>query len=128
LLGAAVQYLFTQSAERKKQYQELRTRAYVDFPKSSAGIAMAQKSENAEKEFEFRILMTDAKARIGIYGSKTVVGTTAEFFRKHGALTSAPALSSYLQVVTAMRADAPGGEASISKADFGQLLFSANVE
>ena len=128
LLGAGVQYLLARRTETAKRFQELRTQSYVDFIKSAAGIAIAQKRQDTEKDFEATILMTDAKARIAIYGSPAVAAATAEFFRKHGALTSLDAYRSYVRIVSAMRADAAGGESPIPNIDIGQLILSEDVD
>ncbi len=127
LLGALVQYLFGQRVELARHYQGLRTASYVDFIKSIAGIAMAQKMKSPERELEFSIMMVDAKSRIGIYGSEPVVAATAEFFRRHGALTSALAFSSFLAIVAPMRSETPGGETAISTANLSQLLFGVDA-
>ena len=78
LLGAGAQYLLARRTESAKHFQELRTRSYVDFLKSTAGTVIAQRTQNSEKESEASVLMIDAKARIAIYGSPV---SRAERFR-----------------------------------------------
>ena len=79
LLGAGAQYLLARRTESAKHFQELRTRSYVDFLKSTAGTVIAQRTQNSEKESEASVLMIDAKARIAIYGSPAVAAATADF-------------------------------------------------
>ncbi len=128
LLGATAQYFFNQHSEAARNYRDLRTAAYVDFIRSAGGIAIAQRGENPEREAEFMSLMADAKARIAIYGSKLVVAATADFFRKHGNLSSPAALRSFAAIVVTMRSETPGGEESIPDQDIGQLLFSFDLQ
>jgi hypothetical protein len=128
MLAAASQYYFSRRTESAKNYQTLRTTAYVDFIRSTAEIAMSQKVQDREKELEGSINMADAKARIGIYGSERVVAAIATFFRDHGALTSAAAYLSFIQIVATMRSETSGGEEAIPFANIGQLLFGNDVE
>jgi uncharacterized protein (DUF433 family) len=127
LLGAGAQYFFSQRTDVDNQYRLLRTNAYVDFIKSTAGIAIAQKMNDPAKQLEFTIQLTDAKSRIGLYGSKAVVSATADFFRKYAALKSPEALSSFSSIVTTMRAETRGGDEKIPNADVGQLLFGIDL-
>ncbi len=128
LLGAGAQHFFTQRGESAKHFQDLRTQSYVDFIKATAGIAIAQKNQQPEKEFESTALMTEAKARIAIYGSPSVASATADFFRRYGALTSPDAFKSFVSIVSSMRADTPGGETRIPNLDIGQLILGVDVE
>jgi hypothetical protein len=127
MLTAASQYYFTRMTESSKTYQNLRTTAYVDFIRSTAEIAMSQKMQDKEKELKGSINLTDAKGRIGIYGSKQVVAAIAAFFRNYGALTSPAAYSAFLEIVRTMRSETPGGEEAIPIANMGQLLFSDDL-
>jgi hypothetical protein len=43
IVGASLQYLFSRLTENGKASDKLRTDAYVDFIKSCAGVAMAQR-------------------------------------------------------------------------------------
>ncbi len=86
MLAAASQYYFSRRRRSSKIYQSLRTTAHVDFIRSTAEIAMSQKSQNKEKELQGSISMTDAKGRIAIYGSKQVVAAITSFFRNREAL------------------------------------------
>jgi hypothetical protein len=90
LLGAGATYLLTLRTESKKNYSRLRSDAYIDFIKSTSGLAIAQKLQNAEKAFEYSEQITDAKVRIAIYGSRTVAEALAEFFRDHSVISSIP--------------------------------------
>ncbi len=126
IVGATLQYLYAQRTEITKHYQELRSNAYVDFIKSTAGIAISQKKGDAEKELEFTILMADAKARVAIYGDKAVVDAMAEFFRKYGALQSPDAISVFVSLVHRMRQETVGIKQNVLDKEISQLLFSVD--
>jgi hypothetical protein len=72
--------------------------------------------------------MTDAKARIAIYGSPAVAATVADFFRRHRSLASPEAFRSFVRIVAAMRGETLGGDIAIPNADIGQLILSVDVE
>ena len=86
IVGGYAQYFYGRRAEVTKQLQSLKNQAYVDFVKSVAGVAIAQKAQNKEKELEFSILLADAKSRIAVYGDKEVVEGIATFYRMQGCL------------------------------------------
>ncbi|MGH9803004.1 MAG: hypothetical protein ACRD82_21775, partial [Blastocatellia bacterium] len=50
IVGGYAQYLYGRRAEATKQLQALKNQAYVDFVKSVAGMASAQRFKNKEKE------------------------------------------------------------------------------
>ena len=127
ILGAGIQYVFTSRVENKKHFQQLRTSAYVDFLKSTAGTAISQKKQDPEGETAAIALMTDAKSRIAIYGSPEVAAAVADFFRHHGALTTPESFAAFVDIVAVMRADTPNVDATVSRSDIGQLVVGADV-
>jgi hypothetical protein len=69
-------------SETIKQLQSIRAAAYADFVRGVAGLGVIQSKpvrsgEDFVKEQEFMILIAEAKARIAIYGSKSVVHSMA---------------------------------------------------
>ena len=88
---------------------------------------MAQKMDNKDKELDASITLTDAKARIAIYGSKSVAAAAGEFFKKYGDLDSDGALNLFTQIIAKMRSETTGGKEPISNADIQRLLFDRDV-
>ena len=127
IIGVTAQYIFGRRVEQTKHYRELRTKAYIDFVKSTATISVARGSRNADREFDGSVLLADARARIAIYGSHQVVALVADFFRKYGVLSSPKAYVSFVAIVSAMRGESSGGEIGIPSEDIGQLLLSTDV-
>jgi ATP-dependent protease HslVU (ClpYQ) peptidase subunit len=72
LLGAAATYVFAVRAESDRNYQRLRTEAYVDLIRSVAAVAIAERQADMPKEAEATALLADAKTRIAVYGSAEV--------------------------------------------------------
>jgi predicted ATP-grasp superfamily ATP-dependent carboligase len=126
MVGATLQYLYGKRAETSKQLQTLKNQAYVDFVKSVAGMASAQRFKNKEKEFEVSILLADARARIAVYGSKEVIEGIAAFYRTHGLLATPEAMSSFVEVIQKMRKQAVDKDESISDKELSQLLFGTD--
>lgn len=122
LLGASLQYHFTRRNELTKHYENLKTQAYVDFAKSAAGIALWQRTGNAEEEMKAKILMTDAKCRIAIYGSRQVVENLANFFRNHGALETPEAVAAFIVAIQAMREESAITKDKVTDKEIRQLV------
>lgn len=124
LLGAAATYVFAVRAESGRNYQRLRTEAYVDLIRSVAAIAIAQRQADAPKEAEATALLADAKTRIAVYGSAKVASTLATFYRDHGTLDTPAASTSFANIVLQMRAETRNAKTTLSARDIGQILFS----
>ncbi len=126
MAGASLQYYFSRSTEARKQLMMSRTTAYVDFIRATAGIALYQRRGNAEKEDENIALMTDAKTRIAVYGSKPVVEALAAFWRGGAALNSPERLHAFVVVCQRMREDSTAKEEPVLDKELSQLLFGAD--
>jgi hypothetical protein len=126
MIGATLQYFYGKRAEATKSLQAQKNQAYVDFVKSVAGITIAQRHQNREKELEFTILLADARARIAVYGNKEVIKVIADFFREHGTLQSPKAMSSFVEVAQKMRGQAVDKGESVTDKELSQLLFSTD--
>ncbi len=123
IVGAVLTYRFKLSANLSEQYEALKSQAYLDFVGAAAGISIAQKTNDTSREAESLELMTNAKIRIAILGSKNVASKTADFFRNYGALDSPDAYMSFDLIIQEMRKDLAKNE-EIEVNDINQLLFS----
>ena len=61
IIGVGLQYIFGIIAESSKQYQNLKSQAYVDFIKSVARRTITQRQQDIQGESSFLTLMIDAK-------------------------------------------------------------------
>jgi flagellar motor component MotA len=105
VIGAILQYIFSRSTESLKQHQTLKAQSYVDFVKSLAGITIAQRHHNKGRELESTILLADSKARVAIYGSKSVIESIANFFSRYGEITSPESITSFIEIIQKMRSE-----------------------
>jgi hypothetical protein len=103
-VGAAVQYWAGKSLEQRKHFQELRSRAYVDFLTAVATIAQSHGTHAGA-----RTELTDAKVRISVYGTATVVHALAAFAATDQVLGSVSTNRAFAQLVQAMRKDSAAG-------------------
>jgi hypothetical protein len=112
--GAFIKHLLDRRAERRRQAQEVRFAAYVDFLKAVAGLAQERTRENLAQA-------ADAKTRIAIYGSKSVAEQLSRFLAASGSLATGEGRDSLVPVVETMRREARCGD--LSRADIKNLLF-----
>jgi hypothetical protein len=115
ITGSGLTYFLNRKTEYAKQFQLLRTQAYVDFIKGWAGMGRSQFFGDKEKELEYTILTVESKARISIYGSEKVVKKLAEFIREYNETISQEGAKSYSELINIMRNESIGVEDSITK-------------
>jgi len=125
--GASLQFLFSKRSENRKQQNLLKTTAYTDFLKANAGIAITQRFSDKEKEMENFILLTDAKARICIYGSDSVIESITEFERFDPVLDNPKAYKIFTSIVSEMRKDNLNVK-DIELNNISQLILGTNIE
>lgn len=127
LLGAIVQYRISKSTEDYKQQQSLRTQAYADFLRGTAGVGIAQRAANKNKELENLMLMMDAKARICVYGSKPVVDKLADFWRNGATLDTPDHMLDFVRVCQAMRRESLPRDQEVLNREISQLLVGQDL-
>ncbi len=126
-IGASLTSFFARRTNETKHYLELGTQAYVDFMKSTAALAIAQKNKNVEKEFDATAQLADAKARICIYGSAGVIKDLAAFWRNGAQLDSPERYSAFVRLAQAMRKSGIMMKQPVPNADIAQLLVGSDV-
>jgi hypothetical protein len=114
-------------ADAEKRYEGLKVSAYVDFYKATAGIAIAQKRNDPNKELEATIALTDAKARIAVYGSPEVAEALGVFFKEHGHLSSPEAANCFIEVINIMRNQTVGERGRVSKNVLARLFLGDDL-
>ncbi len=107
VIGAAVQYYSARMLQRGGHFTELRSRAYVDFAKAIATIAVIGRDRAPEAAVALTDL-TDAKTRIALYGSDSVLSALESFGRTNETLSEETANSALIALIAAMREDATG--------------------
>ncbi len=109
-VGAILQYLFTRSAEVRKQAYSLRQQAYVDYLRALAQAGHASGSEDLGKA---RLLAADAKTRIVVYGDRAVLEALASFEEAGPSLTNPQSIQCFLKLALTMRTKADVDEARL---------------
>lgn len=104
-VGAVLQYYFSRRLEAVRHFQELRTRAYSDFIAGVAETANAARKGDKALRLDGVAKAAEAKIRILLYGSRTVVNAVAEFSVAQGSMTSEAVAPHFVEVIQAMRAD-----------------------
>ena len=119
------------SAERLRQRESmdrLRSEASVAFLRAVAAVAVSQRGGDIEDLRKAMTMLTDAKARISVYGDADVVTATSAFFRHHGALETRESMQSFTELVMTMRLSAlPDEEAAVSREDVSRLLLDEDL-
>jgi hypothetical protein len=111
LVGATLQFLLSRAANREKHTEDLRSKAYADFLRAVAAAVHLRSDEDLR---DVHRDVADAKARIAIYGSASVVGALARFEEVGAVLTVGPPLGAFIAVVSSMRlAGAPVADRDI---------------
>ena len=96
---------YSRRLEAARHYRELRTKAYSDVIASVADSANASRLGSATVQIEALGKATEAKIRILLYGSKSVVDALAKFSAAQGAVGDEPIANQFVALVQAMRAD-----------------------
>ena len=123
----------TRRSETIKHLQSLRIAAYVDFIRAVAGLAVVsrdavQSKEHFAKDWELRMLLADAKSRIAIYGSESVVSSLAEFLRKGNILNTPERARAFTSVCQKMRGDTRPKLGKINDSEMHFLLFDYEIK
>ena len=128
VIGGTLEHLSLRYSEERKHQQNLRTQAYVDFFRGVVKLKFAQGSNDKNKVQEFLALLTDAKVRISIYGSKEVINAIAEFERAGAEFDTKKGKGLFVNIDHAIRKDTFPKDQQISTNDISQLLFSKDLE
>jgi hypothetical protein len=121
VLGALLQSFLQLRKDKITQKQTLKVKAYTDYLQAASTLS----GSIASKHDEARILLTDAKMRILIYGSPRVISDVAAFDRSGSNLKSLEGAKMFVSITSSMRED--GLQQKIRKEDITQILFSRDT-
>ncbi len=116
LIGAALQYAFGQRLEARKQLSSQRAQAYIDFFRAMSALGQGRTKDQL-------ILATDAKTRICIYGSTTVVQRLGDFERAGATAAKDAGQAALIALMEAMREDVTNSGISLRQEDLIHILF-----
>ena len=124
-LGALLAFLFSKRSAIEQHKRELTSNAYLDLLKGCSKIAMAQKLGDDEGEREGTSTLMDAKARICLYGSPSVVASLATFWRGGASLDTPDRMARFANVLVQIGNES--GRRALEFADVTQLLYSMDL-
>lgn len=123
LLMAFVNYRLSRNSNKTAKKTEIRAQAYIDFIKCISELAHVSPQEHKQAIAK----LTDAKARIVIYGDSAVIKELAKFDRAHKELNSNEAYEAFLKIALEMRNDAIGKREGEDPKDLKQILFGSSA-
>ena len=101
ILGAFLQYLFTKHLEDCKHIRSLRKEAYTDYLKCVADHA----NPTSKKSNDLASRTADAKCRVGLYATPTVIKSFADFERLGATMNTKDQMDAFTHMVMMMRKD-----------------------
>jgi len=126
-IGAILQYIFTKYADERRHYRELKTKAYMDLIQGFSLLNSSILSKNEELQTSASRILTDAKMRIAIYGSKNVLRSLSKFWRFQEVGDSDGMRLSLINSINEMRREiCSAWEGDLSK-EVESMLFSLNA-
>jgi hypothetical protein len=126
LSSALVQFWLGSRTEKNKKLIEIRSSAYLDFLNAVSEIASSTKYSK-QRDVEQLKQLNQAKTRVILLGSTSVVTSIHSFFQNHGVLNSDASYVSFSKIVKAMRSDLSGSD-DIEVSVLCESLFGASVE
>jgi hypothetical protein len=122
ILGAALQFWFSRTAEKDKHINELKSEAYSDYLRAVAAAAHLRSDEDLVGALK---AAADAKARIVVYGSSSVIKALARFEESGAVLSNDQSAAYFIELISAMR---PKKAAAISDNDIRLVLLGTTQQ
>ncbi len=122
LLGTWIQALYTKKLEHQKHLQELTAQAYADFIKAITQRNYAKQAEDLTRELDALALQIDAKIRISLFASSTIVERLADVERSSGQMSDPEARKAFVALLRAIREER-SPKASVQVSDLEPILF-----
>lgn len=116
MLGAALQFWLSRAADGEKHTEGLRSQAYADYLRAVAAAGHLRSDEDLRDAHRDA---ADAKARIAVYGSASVISALARFEENGAVLTNGPPAVAFVSLVSSMR---PSG-ATVADRDLRLVLL-----
>lgn len=126
VIGALLQSYFNRRNQKDTRLDEWRNAAYADFLNAVSAVATAQRHGKRDVVTEQLARLSDAKARLCVYGDASVIHSISEFWRHGATLQTESEILSFTRVCLAIRESA-GAVGKIHSPDVSQLLFSIDV-
>ena len=128
IVGAILQYYLTHISQKDSRLSEWRNTAYADFINAASIVATAQRHGKREVVTEQLGKLSDAKARICVYGDAEVIKDLADFWRHGATLQTESEILAFTRVCLTIRKSLGVPGEMIHSPDISQLLFSVDVK
>lgn len=125
IVGALLQFLFTQYLDNKKHQRDQRAKAYSDYLQCVSEHANFGYQRNTEEKRKLNAQTADAKCRISLYGAPEVISSFAKFERLGAAMNSKEQCSAFTDMVASMRQDTLGAS-KVVQADLEIVLLGTS--
>ena len=100
IVGAALHFWFSRTAEREKHTDALRSQAYVDYLRAVAAAGHLRSDEDLRDAHRDA---ADAKARIAVYGSASVIKALSRFEESGAILNNSSSTEAFVVLVSSMQ-------------------------
>lgn len=125
-LGAFLAAFLARRIETFKHLQESRATAYADFLRGFAKVGRAQRDKMRDErshleELEGRLIVTDSRSRIAVYGSRDVLRSLARFIRLGTQTLTPEGAQAFAEMCALMRQEATGDRALVD--DIKAVLY-----
>ena len=129
-MGAVLQGFVSRRNQRNNQLTEWRNKAYTDFLNAAALVAtLKQQGRSDELVAEQMARLSDAKARICVYGDASVIRQLADFWRRGAVdLRTRAEIRAFIDACLEIRRSIGASTGQVSASDISQLLFKVDVE
>ena len=124
VVGAVLQFLFSRHLDNKKHQRDLRARAYADYLHCVSEHANLGYQRQSTEGRQLGAKTADAKCRISLYGTTSVVAAFAKFERLGATMNTVEQCRAFTDMVISMRQDALG-DSSVNHADLEAVLLGA---
>ncbi|QIK54311.1 hypothetical protein G7051_08145 [Dysgonomonas sp. HDW5B] len=128
IVGAFLQFHFSKNKDNRQLKRALETQAYTDYLRAVAGLSMSHRFNDEEKKREYLSVLTEAKIKISIYGSKEVIESLADFEREGANFNTDKQKTLFIKIGQAMRSTNINSTEKVLDKNFGQLFFSIDLE
>lgn len=126
VIGALLQSYFNRRNQKDTRLDEWRNAAYADFLNAVFAVATAQRHGKRDIVTEQLARLSDAKARICVYGDANVIHSISVFWQHGATLQTELELLAFTRVCLAIR-ESVGAVGKMHSSDVSQLLFSIDV-
>jgi hypothetical protein len=128
VVGAILQSYFLRRNQKDTRISEWRNTAYTDFINAATLVATAQRQGKRDTVSDKLARLSDAKARICVYGDAEVISELAEFWRHGATLQTESEILAFTRICLKIRESLQVPGRKINSPDISQLLFSIDVK